>query len=115
LPKSPKDNSHPLSIEELGRIVARHLPEWFRACAAKPDAIVLHEAAFGTSKSELFLFACAIKYAANVGKTVHVTAGRAESSGSSVLQVPKRAIQATYRDRPGSHSTRRPRKTSRKQ
>ena len=74
----------------------------------------MHEAAFGTSKGELFLFACAIKYAANVGKTVHVTCGGTKSDGSSALQVPKHAIEGTYRDRPGSHGSKHPRKTSRK-
>jgi hypothetical protein len=114
LPNSTKDNSDPLSVDELRRIVARHLPAWFRACAAKANTIVLHEAAFGTSKGELFLFASAIKYAANMGKTVHVTCERIDSGGSSALQVPKHAIEGVYRDRPGSRGSKHPRKTSRK-
>jgi len=74
----------------------------------------LHEAAFGTSKGELFLFACAIKYAANMGKTIHVTGGRSESGGSSALPVPKHAIEGTYRDRPGSRASKHPKKPSHK-
>jgi len=66
----------PLSPKELREIVKKHLPAWFKACHDDSDAIVLHEAAFGTSGTELFLFACAIKYATQNGKTVHIARGR---------------------------------------
>lgn len=114
LAKSLKDNSHPLSANDLKTIVARHLPAWFRACAAKADAIVLHEGSFGTSEGELLLFACAIKYAANVGKTVHVTYGLARVSSSATLHVPKHAVEGVYRDRPSSRGSSRRTKISRR-
>ena len=67
----PSNNADPLSKSELRSLIARHLPAWLRACDADDgDSIVLHEASFGTSTHELFLFACAIKYAAAKGKHV---------------------------------------------
>jgi hypothetical protein len=63
-------------------VIEKHLPAWFNACASEGDAIVLHEKAFGMSGSELFLFACAIKYAAGAGKTVHVTCGEPDITQS---------------------------------
>jgi hypothetical protein len=40
---------------------------------------VLHETAFGMSCEELFLFACAIKYAALKVKNVHIACGEGQS------------------------------------
>lgn len=65
----------PLTPEKLRAIIKTHLPAWLKACASDTDAIVVHEAAFDLSGRELFLFACAIKYAAQKGKVVHVTYG----------------------------------------
>ena len=65
-----------LSPDDLRRVIRKHLPAWLKACAAHADAIVMHGEAFGTSERELFLFACAIKYATHKGKTVHVTSSR---------------------------------------
>jgi len=92
--------SEPLTVGQLRKIVRKHLPGWVRACAAEADAIVLHEAAFGTSDGELFLFACAIKYAANAGKTVHVSCG--EGTGPNDFKVSESRVEATYRDRKSS-------------
>src|SRR5258708_4644921 len=49
--------SNRLSPAELRAIVETRLPAWLGACASETDIIVLHEAAFDTSKGELFLFA----------------------------------------------------------
>jgi len=61
MPNTKQLNEH-FSEEGLRRIVAKQLPAWKRACAAS-DAhiIVLHESAFGRSRSELLLLAYAIK------------------------------------------------------
>jgi len=65
---------------DLERIVKAELPGWSRACSStEADAIILHELAFGTSDNELFLLACAIKYAAGRGKNVHIACGRLQS------------------------------------
>src|SRR5258708_28637700 len=72
----PPNSAEPLSEAEIRSLIARHLPAWLRACDADDgEFIVLHEASFGTSTHELFLFACAIKYAAAKGKHVHVATG----------------------------------------
>lgn len=88
----------PLSDIELLGIIEKHLPAWLSAChSADSQAIVLHEAAFGTSPHELLLFACAIKYAAAKGKTVHVavgkTGGKTEAKAAGAA-----AIVGTYRE-----------------
>ncbi len=99
MPESlPADSAEPLSERELRSLIARHLPAWLQACDADDgDSIVLHEAAFGTSTHELFLFACAIKYAAAKGKHVHVAAGsgRARHEPEAVLKAP---LGAVYRE-----------------
>jgi hypothetical protein len=60
----------------------------------------MHEAAFGTSEGELFLFACAIKYAAAAGKTVHVTCGggRNSSAGPDSKVSKDFSVEGVYRD-----------------
>jgi hypothetical protein len=73
----------PLSLEDLRRVVQKHLPAWSKACASDADAIVMHGEAFGTSEGELLLFACAIKYAMHRGKTVHVTSERERDAAHS--------------------------------
>jgi hypothetical protein len=93
VPSLRKTRSEPLlSPDKLRNIVEKRLPAWFKACASDTEAIVMHEAAFGTSRGELFLFACAIKYAAQKRKTVHVIFGSrrwrsAESADSSEVEV----------------------------
>jgi hypothetical protein len=79
MPKLPNPSSIvPLTVIELTAIIEVHLPEWKRACvSSRADAIILHELAFGTSGDELVLLACAIKYAAHRGKSVHVVCGMA--------------------------------------
>jgi hypothetical protein len=69
-----------LTRSDLERVVNAELPGWSRACnSTEADAIILHELAFGTSDSELFLLACAIKYAAGRGKNIHVICGQLKS------------------------------------
>ncbi len=69
-----------LTFTDLERIVKAELPGWSRACnSSDADAIILHELAFGTADNELFLLACAIKYAAGRGKNVHVVCGQWKS------------------------------------
>jgi len=88
-----------LSDSELLWIIEKHLPAWLSACnAADSDGIVLHEAAFGTSPHELFLFACAIKYAAAKGKTVHIAIGTTEEKVTA-KPTDGVAIVGTYRER----------------
>src|SRR5258707_6869232 len=77
------DSAEPISEAELRSLIARHLPAWQQACDADDaESIVLHEASFGSSTRELFLFACAIKYAAAKGKHVHVAAGTGKAAQS---------------------------------
>lgn len=101
MPKKQKNTSGVLTPVQLRRVVSKYLPGWFSACAAEADAIVLHEAAFGTSEVELFLFACAIKYAASEGKTIHVTCGRAISSDADRRLPADFSIEGLYRDQEG--------------
>jgi hypothetical protein len=77
MPQLPHPNSpDPLTVIELTGIIEAHLPGWQKACgSSEANAIVLHELAFGTSGDELLLLACAIKYAAQRGKNVHVVCG----------------------------------------
>ena len=91
----PQFSPSTLSSDDLRKIVAEHLPAWLKACAEDTEIIAMHEEAFGTSGGELFLFACAIKYATQKGKIVHVTCG-------GDAQVPPElafGIEATYRER----------------
>jgi len=84
------DSAEPLSEVAIQSLISRHLPAWQQACDAdNSDSIVLHEASFGTSTHELFLFACAIKYAAAKGKHVHVASGR-----DKVKQEPEKIVSA---------------------
>jgi hypothetical protein len=87
-------------------LIARHLPAWLRACDADDgDSIVLHEASFGTSTHELFLFACAIKYAAAKGKHVHVASGRRTKHEPETV-LPSAVLGSVYReDTPGKRPT----------
>jgi hypothetical protein len=59
---------------------------------------VLHEASFGSSTRELFLFACAIKYAAAKGKHVHVATGSGRIRRAPQTLLPKAALGSVYRE-----------------
>jgi hypothetical protein len=109
----PSNNAKPLSKSELRSLIARHLPAWLRACDADDgDSIVLHEASFGTSTHELFLFACAIKYAAAKGKHVHVACGTGGARREPEKMLPSAVLGAVYReDPPGKRHTRTRRRT----
>ena len=92
------DSAEPISEAELRSFIAGHLPAWQQACdAVDGDSVVLHEASFGTSANKLFLFACAIKYAATKGKHVHVATGtgKAERSPETVLHAE---LGSVYRE-----------------
>lgn len=94
------DAAEPLSEAELRSFVARHLPAWQQACDADDgDSIVLHEASFGTSTHELFLFACAIKYAAAKGKHVHVASGIGRTKHEPETVLPSPALGWVYREK----------------
>ena len=80
----------------LRGIVRKHLPAWFRACAASAEIIVMHEEAFGTSPGEILLLGCALKYAGISGKTVHVTSGKKPAASRSKLKPI--SIEAIYRE-----------------
>src|SRR5437764_413275 len=98
----PSNNAEPLSKSELRSLIARHLPAWLRACDADDgDSIVLHEASFGTSTHELFLFACAIKYAASKGKHVHVASGTGKTKHEPETVLPSAALASVYRENTG--------------
>ena len=85
-----------LTPVDLAAIVASSLPGWRNACVSDAASeIVLHELAFGTSDDELFLLACAIKYAARQGKNVHVVCGNADGYSELELNLP---IGPTFRD-----------------
>ena|SRR5258708_31906238 len=108
MPKAlPSDSAEPLSEAELRTFVVRHLPAWQRACDADDgDSIVLHEASFGTSADELFLFACAIKYAAAKGKHVHVASGTGRTKHEPERVLPAAVLGPVYReDPPGKRHT----------
>src|SRR5436309_914404 len=112
------DSAEPISEAELRSLIARHLPAWKQACDADDaESIVLHEASFGGSTRELFLFACAIKYAAAKGKHVHVAAGPGKTRRTPETLLPKAAFGSVYREEapPQIHmsSPPRPRKSPR--
>jgi len=112
----PSNSAEPLSEAEIRSLIARHLPAWLRACDADDgDSIVLHEASFGTSTHELFLFACAIKYAAAKGKHVHVASGTGRAKREPEKVLPSAVLGSVYReDPPGKrHSPTRRRKPKR--
>jgi hypothetical protein len=92
----------------LRDIVRKHLPAWFRACAASADIIVMHEHSFGTSAGEILLLGCALKYAAISGKTVHVTSGK-KRDVSRAKSKPI-SIEAIYREEQSSRFARGARK-----
>jgi hypothetical protein len=87
----------PLDPAVLRDIVRKHLPAWFRACAASAEIIVMHEESFGTSAGEILLLGCALKYAGISGKTVHVTSGKKKTATSRSKSKPI-AIETIYRE-----------------
>jgi hypothetical protein len=95
----PSDSAKPLSETELRSLIARHLPAWQQACDADDaESIVLHEASFGSSSDELFLFACAIKYAAAKGKHVHVATGPGTTTHAAETVLPEATLGSVYRE-----------------
>src|SRR5438874_4967013 len=100
MPDAPtSDSAEPLSEAELRSFITRHLPAWQQACDADDgDSIVLHEASFGTSPHELFLFACAIKYAAAKGKHVHVASGAGRTKQAPETVLPAATLGPIYRE-----------------
>jgi hypothetical protein len=93
------DSAEPISESELRSVIARHLPAWQKACDADDaESIVLHEAAFGSSARELFLFACAIKYAAAKGKHVHVATGPGRIKRAPETILPEAELGSVYRE-----------------
>lgn len=103
----PPDSAEPLSEAELRSIIGLHLPAWKQACDAEGgSSIVLHEASFGTSTHELFLFACAIKYAAARGKHVHVASGTGRVTHKPETVLPAATLGLVYRESTaGKHNT----------
>jgi hypothetical protein len=99
----PSDSAKPLCGAELRLLIARYLPVWLNACDAEEgDSIVLHEASFGTSTDELFLLACAIKYAAAKGKHVHVSSGTGSSKHQPETMLPSATLGSVYRENTAS-------------
>jgi hypothetical protein len=93
------DSAEPISEAELRSLISRHLPAWQQACDADDaESIVLHEASFGSSARELFLFACAIKYAAAKGKHVHVATGPGRTRRAPETLLPEAAFGSVYRE-----------------
>jgi hypothetical protein len=93
------DSEESISEAELRSLIARHLPAWQQACDAdNAESIVLHEASFGSSPRELFLFACAIKYAAAKGKHVHVATGKARIRRAPEKLTPAATLGSVYRE-----------------
>jgi hypothetical protein len=93
------DSAEPISEADLRSLIARHLPAWQQACDADDaESIVLHEASFGSSTRELFLFACAIKYAAAKGKHVHVATGPGRIRRAPETLLPDAALGVVYRE-----------------
>jgi hypothetical protein len=84
---SPFDNLRDLTAVEILSLVQAHLPAWARACEASDnDGIALHESEFGTSATELLLFACAIKVAASNGKNVYVACGDRRNTPKEIIE-----------------------------
>jgi hypothetical protein len=93
------DSAEPISEAELRSLIARQLPAWQQACDADDaESIVLHEASFGSSTRELFLFACAIKYAAAKGKHVHVATGPGRTRRAPGTVLPEATLGMVYRE-----------------
>ena len=81
-----------LTAAEILALVRTHLPAWTRACEAQDsDGIALHESDFGTSTTELLLFACAIKLAASKGKNVYVACGDLRNAPEAIV-APARLV-----------------------
>jgi hypothetical protein len=105
------DTLNELTAAQILSLVRDHLPAWMRACeAADADAIALHEAEFGTTTTELLLFACAIKFAAKKGKNVYVTCGQGNGSPEDI--VSSEHFVAVYREQPQSKLTRKAKGTA---
>lgn len=95
------DSAEPVSEADLRSLIATHLPAWQQACDADDaESIVLHEASFGSSARELFLFACAIKYAAAKGKHVHVASGPGKIRRAPEAILPEAELGSVYRENP---------------
>jgi hypothetical protein len=104
VPPKRKSTVSSLSPDQLRYIVRKQLPAWFKACAADAETIVMHEKSFGASAGELFLLGCALKYAAQSGKTVHVTCGDEEPAPRSRMKPI--SVEAIYREEPPSATRR---------
>jgi hypothetical protein len=104
MPSVRKLSAASLPPSELQAIVRKHLPAWFKACAADAETIVMHEKSFGASGGELFLLGCALKYAARSGKTVHITCG--DDKTAPRWKVKAIAVEAIYREEPPSATRR---------
>jgi hypothetical protein len=94
------DSAEPISETELRSLISRHLPAWQQACDADDaESIVLHEASFGRSTRELFLFACAIKYATAKGKHVHIATGPGKARRNPETLLPETRLGSVYREK----------------
>ena len=100
MPQGPDfNNIDELTAGEILSLVRAHLPAWTQACeAADTDGIALHEAEFGTSTTELRLFACAIKFATKRGKNVYVICDEGIASPQGIAQSDR--FVAVYREQP---------------
>jgi hypothetical protein len=102
-----------LTAADILSLVRMHLPAWTRACEASDmDGIALHESEFGTSSTELLLFACAIKFAAGKGKNVHVLCGNSmERQAGTIPSTPLPVFRETLRQTQTKVARQRKRKT----
>ena len=99
----PHVSSKHLSAADILSLVRDHLPAWMRACEATDTAaIALHEAEFGTTTTELLLFACAIKFAARKGKNVYVSCGQGNGPHEDIAS--SEHFIAVYREQPHAES-----------
>jgi hypothetical protein len=98
MPQNPDfDTIDDLTAGEILSLVRAHLPAWTQACeAADTDGIALHEAEFGTSTTELLLFACAIKFATKKGKNVYVICDEGRASSQEAVRSDR--FIAVYRE-----------------
>jgi hypothetical protein len=94
------NSAEPISEAELRSLIAHHLAAWQQACDGDAESIVLHEESFGSSTRELFLFACAIKYAAANGKHVHVATGPGRIRRGPETVLPGAVLGVVYREEP---------------
>jgi hypothetical protein len=101
MPKQTQTHDQ-LTAAKILALVHAQLPAWVAACDAEDtDAIALHESEFGSSTSELLLFACAIKFAAKKGKNVYVTSHRVVGSRRETGVVGR--VIAVYREKVPAH------------